>query len=111
MTVNTHKQRWGSEFEWLTPDGVHDWLRRFYEGDGIGIIRADTSTAWFHDYILRSPYLVFPKGRVRYINNHRREKAKGGPGFASVLFCAGSGAPILRERGRRLGVVMCPAVV
>ncbi len=97
---------------WMNPpfgtaNGVHAWLDRFYRhGNGIGIIRADTSTSWWHDYISRSPVIVLPKGRVRYVNNNPgQEKAKGGPGFASVLFAAGSECgEILLERSSRIGV-------
>lgn len=96
---------------WMNPpfgteNGVHQWLRRFYQhGNGIGIIRADTSTSWWHDYVSQSPVIVLPRGRVRYVNNNEGiEKVKGGPGFASALFCAGDECgEILRDRGRHLG--------
>ncbi|MEL7447738.1 MAG: DNA N-6-adenine-methyltransferase [Pseudomonadota bacterium] len=96
---------------WMNPpfgtaNGVHEWLHRFYQhGNGIGIIRADTPTSWWHDYVSQSPVIVLPRGRVRYINNNEgQEKAHGGPGFASALFCAGDEcAAILRDRGHRIG--------
>lgn len=98
---------------WMNPpfgtaNGVHAWLDRFYKhGNGIGILRADTSTSWWHDYISTSPAIVLPRGRVRYVNNNPgQKKAQGGPGFASALFCAGEECgQILLERGRRLGRV------
>lgn len=163
MTVNTHQQRYGSKFEWLTPpwvfealgvefdldpcspmdrstfvparhvftqnddglakdwfgcvwmnppfgtaNGVHAWLHRFFShGNGIGIIRADTSTSWWHQYVSQSSAVIFPKGRVRYINNNPgQEKAKGGPGFASAIFSAGQPCgEILAERGHKIGIV------
>ncbi len=98
---------------WMNPpfgteNGVHQWLRLFFHhGNGIGIIRADTSTSWWHDYVCESPAIVLPRGRVRYVNNNEgAEKAKGGPGFASALFCAGEECcAILHERGNRIGTV------
>lgn len=97
---------------WMNPpfgteNGVHAWLHRFFDHDnGIGIIRADTSTSWWHDYISRSPVIVMPRGRVRYVNNNLgQKKAKGGPGFASILFAAGDECSgILLDRSQQIGV-------
>lgn len=89
------------------PGGVDEWLERFYQhGNGIGIIKADTSTSWWHDYISRSPVVVMPKRRVRYINNNAgREKPKGGPGFGSALFSAGDECgEILLRRSSWIGM-------
>jgi len=51
--------------------GRHDhlpWLDKFINHrDGIGIVRAYTSSAWWHDYIPRVDAVLFPRGKTQFV--------------------------------------------
>jgi len=52
-----------------TNDGLLlPWLEKFIEhGDGIAIVRAYTSCAWFHDWAIKAETICFPRGKTKFI--------------------------------------------
>ena len=45
------------------------WLRRFLEhANGVAIVRAYTSSDWFHEYVVpHAETLLFPKGKTKFV--------------------------------------------
>ena len=44
------------------------WLERFIKhGNGIGIVRAYTSSGWFHDHMEKVDLLLFPRGKTKFV--------------------------------------------
>jgi hypothetical protein len=49
-------------------NGHVPWLRKFLDhGDGVAIVRAYTSSAWFHRYAVHADPMLFPKGKTKFI--------------------------------------------
>ena len=49
-------------------NGHVPWLRRFVEhGDGIAIVRAYTSSAWFQKWAVKAQTMCFPRGKTKFI--------------------------------------------
>lgn len=49
-------------------NGVVPWLRKFVgHGNGIAIVRAYTSSGWWHDWVPRVDYVCFPRGKTKFI--------------------------------------------
>lgn len=49
-------------------NGHVPWLRKFLQhGNGIAIVRAYTSAAWFHSYAVKAETLLFPKGKTKFV--------------------------------------------
>jgi len=66
------------------------WLSRFLDhANGIAIVRAYTSSAWFHDYVApRAETLLFPRGKTKFI---RPDLSVGrAPGHGVVLIGMGA---------------------
>lgn len=89
-------QNWGDSFVFMNPpfggrNGQVPWLQKFLSHEnGIGIVKSDTSTAWFQKYIAKMDTIVFIKGRTSFI---QPDGTKGvGPGTGSVLFGIGKKA-------------------
>jgi hypothetical protein len=71
-------------------NGHVPWLRKFLaHGNGIAIVRAYTSSGWFHDELV--PYaetILFPRGKTKFI---RPDGSVGGsPGHGVVLIGMGA---------------------
>lgn len=64
------------------------WLLKFLDhGDGVAIVRAYTSSSWFHDTMHRAETLLFPRGKTKFIRpNGSTGKA---PGHGVVLIGMG----------------------
>lgn len=64
------------------------WLKKFLgHGNGIAIVRAYTSSVWFHDYAIQAESLLFPKGKTKFI---RADGSIGeSPGHGIVLLGMG----------------------
>lgn len=76
------------------------WLEKFIQhGNGIGIARAYTSCAWFHDYIIKAEGLLFPRGKTKFIRPDGSIGAS--PGHGIVMFSIGKKA---NEALRRSGL-------
>ena len=81
-------------------NGHVPWLQRFLDhGDGIAVVRAYTSAAWFHDHVVRRAQAVlFPRGKTKFV---RPDGSVGtAPGHGVVLLGMGSvGIGALRQSG------------
>ena len=85
-------------------NGHLPWLRRFIEhGNGIAIVRAYTSSAWFHEFIApNAEILLFPKGKTKFI---RPDGTVGGsPGHGVVLMGMGD---VANRALMRSGLGLC----
>lgn len=67
------------------------WLSKFIKhGNGIAIVRAYTSAAWFHKYAVLSDAMLFPNGKTKFI---RPDGSVGkSPGSGVVLLAMGNKA-------------------
>ena len=74
-------------------NGHVPWLRKFLaHGDGIAIVRAYTSAAWFHDYATKAEWMLFPRGKTKFI---RPDGSVGkSPGHGVVLLGMGFAASV-----------------
>lgn len=70
-------------------NGHVPWLVKFFDhGDGIAIVRAYTSSSWWHDHMRRAETLLFPRGKTKFV---RPDGSIGGsPGHGVVLIGMGS---------------------
>jgi DNA N-6-adenine-methyltransferase (Dam) len=70
-------------------NGHVPWLRKFFaHGDGVAIVRAYTSSAWWHAEMHKAELLLFPKGKTKFI---RPDGSIGKcPGHGIVLIGAGA---------------------
>lgn len=67
------------------------WLRRFLQhGNGIAIVRAYTSSGWFHTWAVQAETMLFPRGKTKCI---RADGTIGSqPGHGIVLLGMGEAA-------------------
>lgn len=80
-------------------NGHVPWLRKFLaHRDGIAIVRAYTSSAWFHQYAVQADAMLFPKGKTKFI---RPDGTIGkAPGHGVVMLAMGDRCcEILRQSG------------
>jgi DNA N-6-adenine-methyltransferase (Dam) len=80
-------------------NGHVPWLRKFLEhGNGIAVVRAYTSSAWFNEYAVRAELMLFPRGKTKFI---RPDGSIGrAPGHGIVLLGMGDVAcEALRRSG------------
>ncbi len=85
-------------------NGHVPWLEKFLQhGNGIAIVRAYTSAAWFHEYAIRADAMLFPRGKTKFV---RPDGSVGGsPGHGVVLLAMGERAKsALRRSGLGLFV-------
>lgn len=79
---------------WMNPpfggrNGHVPWLVKFLDhGNGVVVVRAYTSSAWFHDHVApRAELLLFPRGKTKFV---RPDGSIGGsPGHGVVLIGMG----------------------
>jgi len=58
---------------WLNPpySNPTEWLGRLADhGNGVALVRCDTSTVWWQDQITRADTVCFIRGRLRFMNRH-----------------------------------------
>jgi hypothetical protein len=69
-------------------NGHVPWLRKFLDhGNGVAIVRAYTSSAWFHRWAVFAETMVFPRGKTKFI---RPDGSVGrAPGHGVVLLGMG----------------------
>lgn len=49
-------------------NGHVPWLQKFFDhGNGIAIVRAYTSSGWWHDNMHRAHGILFPRGKTKFI--------------------------------------------
>jgi hypothetical protein len=67
------------------------WLRKFLDhGNGVAIVRAYTSSSWWHELMPRAETILFPKGKTKFI---RPDGSVGtAPGHGIVLVGMGETA-------------------
>jgi hypothetical protein len=65
------------------------WMRKFFEhGNGVMIVRAYTSSSWWHAEMPKAEMILFPKGKTKF---HRPDGTIGKcPGHGIVLVAAGA---------------------
>ena len=78
-------------------NGHVPWLRKFLRhGNGIAIVRAYTSAAWFHQWAVRAETMLFPRGKTKFI---RPDGSVGrAPGHGVVLLGMGEVSNSALER-------------
>ena len=83
------------------------WLRKFLDhGNGIAIVRAYTSSAWFHEWAVKAETMLFPRGKTKFIRANG--EVGRAPGHGVVLLGMGETAnEALRQSG--LGFWVRPA--
>lgn len=96
-------QPW-SGFVFMNPpfggrNGHVPWLEKFLaHGNGIAIVRAYTSSAWFHEHAVKTHCMLFPRGKTKFI---RPDGSIGkAPGHGVVLLGMGERACQAMERSR-----------
>jgi hypothetical protein len=69
-------------------EGHLPWLIKFLRHkQGVAIVRAYTSSGWFHKYAIKADAMLFPKGKTKFI---RPDGSIGGsPGHGVVLLAMG----------------------
>ena len=69
-------------------NGHIPWLRRFLDhGNGVAIVRAYTSSSWFHDWAIHAHTMLFPRGKTKFV---RSDGSIGrAPGHGIVLLGMG----------------------
>lgn len=69
-------------------NGHVPWLKKFLaHGNGIAIVRAYTSSAWFHEFAIHAQTKLFPRGKTKFI---RPDGSIGkSPGHGVVLLGMG----------------------
>jgi DNA N-6-adenine-methyltransferase (Dam) len=84
-------------------NGHVPWLRKFLEhANGIAIVRAYTSSAWFYQWAIKAELMLFPKGKTKFV---RPDGSIGrAPGHGVVLL--GMGEPA-RTALMRSGLGWC----
>jgi len=70
-------------------NGHVPWLVKFLEhANGIAVVRAYTSSAWFHQHAVKAETMLFPKGKTKFI---RPDGSIGAaPGHGIVLLGMGA---------------------
>lgn len=94
---------------WVNPpfggrNGHVPWLEKFLaHGNGIALVRAYTSSAWFHDHAVHAEAMLFPRGKTKFI---RPDGSIGkSPGHGVVLLGMGDVAnEAMRQSGLGLFV-------
>jgi DNA N-6-adenine-methyltransferase (Dam) len=69
-------------------NGHVSWLRKFLEhANGVAIVRAYTSSAWFHQWAIKAEMMLFPRGKTKFV---RPDGSIGrAPGHGVVLLGMG----------------------
>jgi hypothetical protein len=64
------------------------WMRRFFEhGNGIMIVRAYTSSGWWHEEMHKAEMILFPRGKTKFVKPTGEIGMQ--PGHGIVLVGAG----------------------
>lgn len=79
--------------------GQVPWIEKFLtHGDGIGLVRAYTSSSWWHDLMPQMDAILFPRGKTKFV---RPDGSIGrAPGSGVALFARGRrGVQVLEQSG------------
>lgn len=88
-------------------NGHVPWLEKFlaHEGGGIAVVRAYTSSGWFHDHAVHADAMLFPRGKTKFV---RPDGSVGrAPGHGVVLLGRGDIACAALQ-GSGLGLFVRP---
>ena len=84
-------------------NGHVPWLKKFLvHGNGIAIVRAYTSSAWFHEYAAKADRVLFPRGKTKFIKPSG-EIGKS-PGHGVAILSIGS---VCNEALEKSGLGIC----
>jgi hypothetical protein len=89
-------------------NGHVPWLQKFLaHRNGIAVVRAYTSSAWFHDWAVHAEAMLFPRGKTKFI---RPDGSVGtAPGHGVVMLGMGNvSVQALRASGLGLFVPIKP---
>jgi hypothetical protein len=76
------------------------WLQKFLaHGNGVAIMRAYTSSGWFHDFAIQADTMLFPRGKTKFIRPDGTVGAA--PGHGVVLLGMGD---VANDALRRCGL-------
>ena len=69
-------------------NGHVPWLRKFFaHGSGVAVVRAYTSSGWWHEWAPKAQVILFPKGKTKFI---RPDGTTGkAPGHGIALWSVG----------------------
>ena len=80
-------------------NGHVPWLIKFLaHGNGVAIVRAYTSSAWFHDYAIRAETMLFPRGKTKFIRPDGSVGAAPGHGVVLLGMGARANAALARSK-------------
>ena len=66
-------------------NGHVPWLKKFIKHkNGIGIVRAYTSSAWWHEYVPQIDAVLFPRGKTKFIRPDGTIGKSPGHGIAII---------------------------
>ena len=78
---------------WLNPPYGKEtakWLSRLANhGNGLALVFGRTDTKWFHEIAHKASWILFIKGRVKFIDGESLLEAKNPPGAPSILIAFG----------------------
>lgn len=87
-------------------NGQVPWLKKFFEHrNGVAIVRAYTSAAWFHDWMHLSDMILFPRGKTKFVRPDGSLGRQPGSGVV-MIGVGGRAVNALRESG--LGIYCVP---
>ena len=80
-------------------NGHVPWLKKFLDhGNGIAIVRAYTSSKWFHDHAIKADAMLFPSGKTKFI---RPDGSIGkSPGHGIVFLACGIKAVLTLQKSK-----------
>ena len=78
---------WGRKYKKATGYEIGDWMKHCLEqyekgNEGVAIVSARTDTRWWHDHVIHSAYVLFPKGRIAFLLDKEKKMQ---PNFPSAL--------------------------
>lgn len=66
-------------------NGHVPWLEKFFDhANGVAIVRAYTSSGWWHDYIRKAEAILFPRGKTKFIRPDGSIGKSPGHGIALI---------------------------
>lgn len=77
---------------WLNPpySNPYPWVKKSYKESLRGsnivcLLPADTSTKWFHEWVIGKAEVRFVQGRIKFINPETGRECKDSPKFGSMI--------------------------
>jgi hypothetical protein len=91
-------------------NGHVPWLEKFLRhANGIAIVRAYTSSGWFHEHVVPPQVLLFPRGKTKFVRPWPDNSIGTAPGHGVVLIGMGEVAcTALRKSGLGFCAVIEP---